>query len=211
MNNCSIYTKIITDYSRRNHLTVLSPTSSLRDALSMLIQNHRIAVGDDTLENYITQSDFVKFFRDQGIFDEISQMTVNELNLGNSPVISINRNQRVIEAFKLMIIHNINGIAVVDDDSHFVGQISSTDIRCISTSGDKLNHLYDNYSDYHIIMEKYNPPINPITVNGKSNLMSVIETMLTNKIHRVYVVEDYLLQRVITFTDILRASSKIIQ
>jgi len=196
-----------TNYSRNNLLQVLPPTTSFRDLVKSLIQNHRVAIGwDDALEDYITQSDIVKFLKEKDALCELASKTIKDLGLGTSHVISINQNQRAVEAFKKMVINKVSGIAVVDDNSHLVGQISSSDIKCISQTGELVSHLYDTYSHYkEILINKYNAPDKTITVPPLATFGDVVDTLVKYKLHRVFVVgEDNALISVISLTDVLK-------
>jgi len=105
-------------------------------------------------------------------------------------------------------LHKVSGLAVIDDKSHLVGQVSSSDIKCISNTGELLNHLYDSFYKYKKVMtEKYNVPPQPIVVYQDTPFSAVVDTIVSNRIHRVFIVEgeERLLVGVISLTDVLKA------
>jgi len=195
----------ITNYSRQSHLQVLPPNTSLKEVINVLTQHHHVAIGDDELQDFLSQSDIVKFLKEKDAFGELGTKTIKELNLGSSNVISVKENQRVVEAFKLMLLNKVSGLAVVDDYSHLMGQISSSDIKCITHSGEMLSCLYETYPVYRkILVEKYNVSPQSITVSPTATLKEVVDALVQNKIHRVFVVKaDNTLESVISLTDIL--------
>jgi len=196
----------ITNYSRNNLLHVLPPTSSVVDIVQYLCEHHRVAIGDDELFDYISQSDIVKFLKEKNILGELGSKTIKELGLGSANVISITPNQRVIEAFKKILLNKVSGIAVVDENSRLVGQISSSDLKCISQSGDMINRLYETYHSYRkVLVEKYNAPARLITVVPDTTFAQLVDILVDNKIHRAFVVkDDNILVSVISLTDVLK-------
>jgi len=196
----------VTNYSRNNLLHVLPPTSSVVDIVKSLCEHHRVAVGDDELFDYISQSDIVKFFKEKNVLGELGRKTIKELGLGSANVISVTPNQRVIEAFKKIVINKVSGIAVVDENSRLVGQISSSDLKCISETGEMIKQLYETYNSYRRdLVEKYHAPIQMITVGQHTTFAKLVDILVENKIHRAFVVkDDNILVSVITLTDVLK-------
>jgi len=198
--------QFITNYSHQNLLQVLRPDSTFRDVVNVLRSAHRVAIGDDQIVNYVSQSEVVKLLKERGAYNALSSKTIEELQLGSKNVLSIKDTQKVIEAFKLIVTHKVTGVAVVDDNGQLQGQISISDIRNITTSGEMLPRLYETYHPYRkILVEKYNAPPKMITVPTGVTLSQVIDTIVTNSLHRVFVVDkDNHLISVITLTDLLK-------
>jgi CBS domain-containing protein len=48
-------------------------------------------------------------------------------------VISVNQNATVLEAFQLMSLNSISGVAIVDNEMKLLGTISASDLKVIST------------------------------------------------------------------------------
>jgi len=198
--------QFITNYSHQNLLQVLRPDSTFRDVVNVLRSAHRVAIGDDEIVNYVSQSEVVKLLKEHGAYNALSSKTIEELQLGSKNVLSIKDTQKVIEAFKLIVTHKVTGVAVVDDNGQLQGQISISDIRNITTSGEMLPRLYETYHPYRkILVEKYNAPPKMITVPTGVTLSQIIDTIITNSLHRVFVVDkDNHLISVITLTDLLK-------
>jgi len=198
--------QFITNYSHQNLLHVLKPESSFKDVLNTLKSVHRVAIGDDEIVNYVSQSEVLKLLKERSAYDPIGAKSIDELNLGCKDVISIKDTQRVIEAFKLIVLHKITGVAVVDDKRELKGLISASDIKSITTSGEMLPRLYETYYPYRkILVDKYNAPQQTITVLSGASLNQVLDTIINYRLHRVFVVDqNNHLQSVITLTDLLK-------
>jgi len=194
----------LTNFSRRNSLHVLPGSSSLVDVAKILQKSHRIAVGDKKLENYVSQSELVKFLYQNKLYHNGSH-SVKDLNLGTKKVISMGIKQLVIEGFKQMIVNKISGVGVVDEDGQLVGVVSAHDVRVIGNSADLLEHLYSDYPTYRVYLQNnFQVPSAPITVSESDTLDKVITTLLENKIHRVFIVDNYKKPiGVISFGDVL--------
>jgi len=193
----------LTNFSRRNQLHVLPATTMVSQIASILKKSHRIAIGDVKLENYITQSEMVKFLFTKKMYYNGSK-TVKELNIGTKIVITINRNERVIEAFKKMIIHKISGVGVVDDQGKLVGVVSAHDVRTVGASIQFLDSLYHSFDKYRECLQlSFKVPSTPITVSPSDTMDHVISTMIDNNVHRVFIVQEEKLSGVISFGDVL--------
>jgi len=198
--------QFITNYSHQNPLYELPPDSSFKDLVSALTKYHRVAIGDGTIVNYVSQSEVVKLLTERGVFSHIGSKTREELHLGSKDVISVKDNQKVIEAFILMVTHKVSGVAVIDDKGQLVGQISASDIKNITNTGEMISRLYDTYHPFRKILEEnFKVPKKTITVPASATLYEVLETLVKNKLHRVYVLgNDHQAVGVITLTDILK-------
>jgi CBS domain-containing protein len=198
--------QFLANYSHQNQLHVLKPDCSFKDIVTTLTKVHRLAIGDETIINYISQSEVVRLLKEKDAFAHIASKTIEELNLCNKPLISVKEGDRVIEAFKLMVTNNVSGVAVINDKQQLVGQISSSDIKCISLTGEMVPRLYETYHHYRkILIQKYKAPEITITVPLKANLSEVLETIINNRLHRVFLIgKDDHAAGVISLTDILK-------
>jgi len=171
-----------------------------------LTKSQRIAIGDDRLQNYVSQSEIVKILAEKNAFAPFASKTIKELNLGNNNVIHVKENDRVIEAFKLMIINKVSGVAVVNDQNQIIGQISSSDIQNISKTGEMVQRLYETYAPYRkILVEKYQAPEKLITVLSGTQFSELLDVIVKNRLHRIFVVgENNILESVISLTDLLK-------
>lgn len=159
----------------------------------------------------MTQFDIVNFLNAKlDKTDEKFKQTLAELKLGFRKVISVPEHQHVGDAFRLIKTHNVSGVAVVDADGILHGNISASDIRL-----DK-DFSVDSLIEFcwqpvlAIIQERKahadaKGAAYPISVRSTSSLQEVIDIMTSNRIHRVYIVDDHKkLQGVVSLADLLR-------
>lgn len=121
------------DLSKRNPLYTLEGHLPLVKALFMFKEKgvHRVCVGKgNSIQNVLTESAVIDWLnKNANSFSTLFSKTVDELNLGLKDVISINENEKAIEAFKLMSKHRITAVAVVDDNGVLKTAVSAKDLR----------------------------------------------------------------------------------
>jgi CBS domain-containing protein len=175
---------------------------------------------DKRLVNIITQSRLAECINELWDVDpglsELGQKTISELDLGSKEVVWVSDSSRALDAFKLIKEKGISGVAVVCRDStsqehphpKLVGNISTHDLMCVKSSGKYLKLLYGTVSDYLQTL-KYMSPHTPrglITCTPKDRLRDVLHEIVTNRVHRSYIVKSHegnQLLGVISLTDIL--------
>jgi len=130
--------------------------------------------------------------------------------LPKTPVITIKDTELVAEGFKKMILEKVSGVGVVDSENKLVGCLSATDIRGISHHGDLLEHILLDYHKYRETMADLKIPIKTDIIKATANatLQSVIDTVISERVHRVFITEGNHLTGVISLTDILKCISE---
>lgn len=165
----------------------LKEGTSLLTALEMLADGaYRLAIVDDKhyIKHIISQStvlDFIKLHLDK--LGELKNIKVEEMDPSLQYVLSISGNQRAFDAFKIIKITNVGGIAITDDEGKLIGNISAKDFKKIASTGRFLKRLFQPAKEYLC-----SPA--PITVTLSDNLEKVIREMTSKRVHRVYVVND---------------------
>ncbi|KAJ0037948.1 hypothetical protein Pint_22677 [Pistacia integerrima] len=158
--------------------------------------------GKPDIKNYITQSAVVQGLegcKGRDWFDCIAAQSIADLGLpfiSSHEVISIQSNELVLEAFKRMKENQIGGIPVVEGPKKkIVGNVSIRDIRHLllqpelfsnfrqPTVRDFMNTIVSTTQDFGRVFP-------PITCKLDSTLGSVIQTLASKSVHRVYVVAD---------------------
>jgi len=204
--------KIITNYSKREALPIVHLDSTVKALIGILASSHRAAVIDHKkLVNYITQSDAVEFIHQHRLVGPIGTKTVEALQIASKNVVTINQDQPVVNAFSKMIIHKVSGVGVVNGAGELVGCISAHDIRAVTGSGELLEHLYHSYNEYRQIMDSLKVPTKPqiIKANAQTNLNQVIDTLVKEKVHRLFVTDQHNHAiGVVSLGDVLRCISE---
>ncbi|CAN8239142.1 unnamed protein product [Cochlearia groenlandica] len=200
----------------------VSTESSMLSVL-LLLSKYRlrnvpvIKPGEPDIKNYITQSAVVQGLegcKGRDWFDHISALPISDLGLpfmSPNEVISIDSEELVLEAFKRMRDNNIGGLPVVEGpNKKIVGNISMRDIRYLLLQPQvfsNFRHLTVRSFATKIATggEEYGLAIPAITCKPDSTLGSVINSLASRSVHRVYVEtgDDNELYGVITLRDVI--------
>ncbi|OMO82411.1 Cystathionine beta-synthase, core [Corchorus olitorius] len=163
-----------------------------------------IEAGQPDIKNYITQSAVVAGLegcRGRDWFDCISSRPLSDLGLPFMPadeVISIGSDDLVLEAFKRMRDNQVGGLPVVEGSGKkIVGNISIRDIRHLLLKPE----LFSNFRFRQLTVKDFmNTVVStgqecgrltpPITCKVDSTLGSVIQSLASKMVHRIYVVAE---------------------
>eukprot|EP00298_Acanthocystis_sp_HF-20_P010647 c18970_g1_i1.p1 GENE.c18970_g1_i1~~c18970_g1_i1.p1 ORF type:complete len:352 (+),score=178.75 c18970_g1_i1:49-1104(+) len=189
--------------------------STLLDAMLIMGKYgiHRIpivsfAVGD--IVNFITQSAVVgKISEACKAQNKSFNETLAELGLAKlKDVARVHTEQPLLSAFLLIIEHHVTAVPVVDNFGHIIGNISASDVHSLVSEPHLFVQTTRSYMTVGAFLEwrsqRENNVKAPITFKPESTLQSVMDCMVTQKIHRVYVVDD--LNRpigVVSLTDVI--------
>ncbi len=169
----------VLDYMSRPVITVRS-TDTLAHARNLMLRHNigRLVVYEDnTIKGILSATDFVKIFA----HPELARRPLNELvvrDIMSSNVISIEENESIIDAAKLMTKHNIGSLPVVNADEVLTGIITRAD----------LTRAYaENYEGELKVIDVINkdPPI----VSPFHTIHKVVEEMERKNYYRVVVVD----------------------
>ncbi|XP_021299605.1 SNF1-related protein kinase regulatory subunit gamma-1-like [Herrania umbratica] len=176
-----------------------------------------IEPGKPDIKNYITQSAVVgglEGCRGRDWFDCISSRPISDLGLpfmSPDEVVSIQSDGLVLEAFKRMRDNQVGGLPVVEGPSKkIVGNISIRDIRHLLLKPE----LFSNFRQLTVkdfmntvvsMGQEFGRLTPPITCKVDSTLGSVIQSLATKLVHRIYVVaeNEYEVIGVITLRDVI--------
>jgi 5'-AMP-activated protein kinase regulatory gamma subunit len=191
----------------------ITEDSSLFQALERMAREgqHRLAVQDTfgRVCGVLVQSQLIKYMH-----DHISQLgqakytTVEEMR-PYSFISTINENAPAIQAFELMDSKRIsmNGIAVTNDSGHLTDVISTHDLRSILPGSYEYNKMWGSVKEFKTSVRSKYPNVRTLPVKAKRSdtLQSVISKMAINKVHRVFIVNEFNTPiDVLSQTDILR-------
>lgn len=100
------------------------------------------------------------------------------------PVV-IGPDARIEDAERMLEMHEVTGLPVVDDDARLVGVISQTDL--LRGSGDLHSAVRRRYTGLRVADLMTSPPI---TVDVTTPVVDAARLMRDEKVHRVVVVDD---------------------
>jgi len=134
----------------------------------------------------LTLTDILAYINKHTLFmDKINEKTVENLQLGYRNVVSISRTSKAFEAFLLMHQNEISGVAITDDKARLVGNISASDLKHINYDTEIMKRLSQPVDQYLVASTQKTVPI---TVHPDSQIKEIIHKMISNHVHRVYVV-----------------------
>jgi len=171
-------------------------------------QVHRVFVFSDstTITNIITQSAIVEYLTTLDLAD-FGRATIKELNLGSSPVFTVDITEKTIAAFRTLRNQKIYAVAVCNQGI-LVATISAKDVRFICSSTDNFRLLYSPISEFlsdvrHSEVNIKNPSI---VCKETDSISSILGKLVENRIHRIFVVDELSKPtKIITLTDIMKA------
>ncbi|XP_077233678.1 cystathionine beta-synthase (CBS) protein [Tasmannia lanceolata] len=161
-----------------------------------------IEVGKPIIKNFITQSAVVQGLeqcKGRDWFETIAARPISDFGLpfmSHNEVICINSDGLILEAFKRMKDNRIGGLPAVEGSNRkIVGNISIRDIRFLLLKPD----LFSNFRQLTVMnfmttIASTNQELGktvvtpPITCKQNACLGSVIESLASKSVHRVYVV-----------------------
>lgn len=203
--------------SRRNIFHPVTLNDSLWSVCEVLAKGvHRVPVVDETghVVNIISQSTIVNFLHSHiaQIKGELSE-TIQHLNFGTRPVISVKKDTPAIDTFRLMDNKKISSVSVVDDEGRFVGNTSASDLKLfVKTLSLDLLRLpimeYLNKIRQDSVSDIKMPTI---ACSSKDSLALVLSKLSSTKVHKLFVADDvdgFKPSCVVSITDILRKITK---
>eukprot|EP01132_Coremiostelium_polycephalum_P012289 gene12289-15025_t len=186
--------------SKSKKFQKLSPGSTIFSAFEILSKEaNRIAVVDEKGEilDLITQFDLVHWVYDN--MDKLGEkrnQKLKDFGSANQYVMSILEHEEVIDAFRLIKIVGVGGVAVIQENGTLVGNISARDIKKLGKNGEQFHRLFSPVKEF--------VDTDPIVCTEEDTLEDVIELLVTKNIHRVYIVDiDFNTVGVITLRDII--------
>ncbi|XP_047959426.1 SNF1-related protein kinase regulatory subunit gamma-1-like [Salvia hispanica] len=200
----------------------VAPDSSMLSVM-LLLSKYRlrnvpvIELGSPSISNFITQSAVVHGLqecRGRDWFDCIAAHPISDLGLpfmSPDQVVSVRDNELVLEAFKKMKENQIGGLPVVEGESTKIfGNISIRDIRFLLLKPE----LFTNFRELTVkdfikavasTTDDNGKIVTPITCQSSSTLGTVIDTLASRAVHRIYVVsgEGKQVLGVVTLRDVI--------
>jgi CBS domain-containing protein len=120
-------------------------------------------------------------------------------HLMNTSVITVNRDEDIYEAMRMMGLINVTGLPVVDDDGTLVGIITEKDILVLL-----CNHLEDANMNPEIGKVAEFMTRNVVCFSPQDNLGDVVECLCTHQFRRVPILDNGKLVGIISRRDVIR-------
>ncbi|GAV26964.1 hypothetical protein PMKS-000425 [Pichia membranifaciens] len=186
--------------TNKNPFIKLTETDTLSSVVEILGTGvHRVAIiNENKLSGILSQRRLVKFLWDNArrfpSMEPLLSSSISTLHIGSQNPISIFGDQPLIEA--LMTMHNLkmSSLAVVDRNSHLLGNISVTDVRLVSTTS-KSDLLYKSCLHFISVilnsrgLENGKDSFPIFHVTSFTSLGRAIAKMVATKSHRLWIVK----------------------
>jgi len=203
--------------SRRHRFNPVTEDEPLSKVVNHLASptTHRVPVVDTQghVINIVSQSTVVKLLSTKCIkigdpaYADNNSISVGELKLGSSPVLSVPKGESVINTFRMLDSKNKSGIALLDETGKLVGTTTGKDLGLFlkNPSLAALNRpIFDYLKEIRANTIDIRTPA--IAVFEKDKVSRAIALLAATSVHRVFVIHDeasYHPTRVISITDIL--------
>jgi len=156
----------------------------------------RIAIVDDDgkLVNIISQSSILQILAEKCIIipekEELDDSLKN-IQIGTSPVISVSKNESVIETFRILEKNKRSGLALVDADGRLVGTTTAKDLGLFLKCPNLAILQIPIFQHLQKIRSQQDNVIAPcISVFPEDKLSRAIGLLVATRVHRIFVVED---------------------
>ncbi|KUI71873.1 Protein SDS23 [Cytospora mali] len=187
---------------RHEQLVSLPPDEFLPGAIEVFGSGiHRLLITSQTgdVVGVLSQLKVLEFFWNEGInfavIDRLYPAVLRDLHIGSQQIIAINADAPLAEALVLMSTEGLTSIAVVDNGLNVVGNISTADVRLL-TSAASLPLLQSTCMHFITVilsergMEKGRDSVPVFYVNPYQTLAHTVAKLVATRSHRMWVVES---------------------
>ncbi|BAE56983.1 gamma subunit of 5'-AMP-activated protein kinase [Aspergillus flavus] len=195
--------KDVKDLGRKEPLTTLPASASVMAAVETFGGGvHRVVVVDERKQNEVvgifSQFRLVKFLWENGrsfpVIDQLYPQALRDLRIGSRDVICINGDKPLSEALHLMNNEGITSVAVVDNHTNVVGNISLTDVKLLTRSS-SLPLLHNTCTHFisvilstrGLVDGKDSFPV--FHVNPGSTLAHTVAKVVATRSHRLWITD----------------------
>jgi len=188
----------VSNHSERDTFLRVYKTADMWTACNVMVdfgKLHRIPIIHETgdLVGLVSQTDVLKWIQPYIEESEIGNRTILETGLGlDKSVIKIDKGKTTREAFKLILEHNISGIAVTGVFEELYGNISGTDFKIVFETNATDFELLDLTIEEFMKRIPPNPIFgyNPIFVTPQDSLKVLVRKFVDPGVHRIFVVHN---------------------
>jgi CBS domain-containing protein len=181
--------KPIVNFSRSNIVPLVSEDVSLSELLKAFSQQqfkaHRVALVDsrNNIVNIVSQSDVLAFAARHIATFPYHLNTIKELNLIHSCIL-ISNESTLVDAINILATNRVSGVGLIDQNGKLLANFSASDLRGLQP------HTFELLSKPAIQYLAHIGKLDhePITCQADQSLSWVIEAMVAEHIHRVYVI-----------------------
>jgi len=182
----------ICNVSGNDKLVVVEAERSILDGIEAMVKNnvHRVLVIKDNKPlDLFSQMDVIRWVVRN--YDQIPESLRNQTagNLQSMVVYVASTKEPVANAFRKMIEHKINGLAVVDEHGILVANLGIADLRGLQPENfEKM--LSDTVEKFvHEMRQFLQKP--PVVAQSGDKFENVLKMMQAEHIHRVFIINEH--------------------
>eukprot|EP01094_Clydonella_sp_ATCC50884_P010812 TRINITY_DN2062_c0_g1_i1.p1 TRINITY_DN2062_c0_g1~~TRINITY_DN2062_c0_g1_i1.p1 ORF type:complete len:322 (-),score=100.34 TRINITY_DN2062_c0_g1_i1:82-1047(-) len=198
----------VTYLARRHQFRPVPVDSTLAEVVQRLSKNvARVPVvnSEGKVVQIISQSALVSFLDKQKHLP--FNNAIQDLDIGGSPVISVNKDTSAIETFKTLEVNNRSGIAILDEQGKICSATSARDLKgfLANPSIERLSMPIFEFLK-QIRRESIDIAAPTITVEMADSLRLCVGKLAATRVHRVFIVDgntSYKPIRVISVKDVV--------
>jgi len=180
----------------KNPMCPIHSNASVKKALEIFVRSgaHRLPVVEGKfLRSIVTESTLIRWIGAHlsEISVQLRKKTIRELGIGLKEVISVRLDTNVIEAFRLMVKHNIHGVAVLDVDGTIFSNISVKDIKTLEPDA-IFTKMYRSTLEVIQMVRSVNlKAVFPsFCVSLDTTLQEAINKLVVLRVHRLYIEDE---------------------
>jgi len=187
---------------RKESLVTLQAHEDLLSAIELFASGiHRILVTSQGGEviGVLSQLKLIEFFWNESVhfqaIDDLYPRLLRDLGIGSQRIISVNAESPLSDALNLMSQEGLSSVAVTDNVSNVVGNISSADVKHL-TNAASLPLLSSSCLHFISVIltergtEKGKDSFPVFHVNPYSTLAHTVAKLVATRSHRMWVVES---------------------
>ncbi|ETN45291.1 uncharacterized protein HMPREF1541_09122 [Cyphellophora europaea CBS 101466] len=191
----------IKDWGKKEPLTFLPGNSDLVRAIDTFGKGlHRI-VATDTAGNVtglLSQTRLIRFLWEHGrhfpVIEQLHSQYLRDLKIGSNSVIAINGDKPLADALTLLLNEGVSSLAVLDNSSNVVGNISVVDVKLLTTSSSLplLRNTCIHFVSYILSnrgMENGKDSFPVFHVTPMNTLAHIVAKLVATRSHRLWVTE----------------------
>ncbi|KEY64746.1 hypothetical protein S7711_05398 [Stachybotrys chartarum IBT 7711] len=187
---------------RKETLVNLTSDSNLAQGIEVLgsgIHQFLVTDNDGDVTGIVSQLQVIEFFWSEGVnfptIDRLYALILRDLGVGSQQIISINSDAPLSDALRLMNDEGLTSVAVVDNGQNVVGNISTRDVRHLTStaSAPLLGASCMHFISYILNekgVEKGRDAVPVFHVTPYSTLAHTVAKLVATKSHRMWVVDS---------------------
>ena len=139
---------------------------------------------------FLSQTDVIRFLYEQREnFSDFLSLSLSSLGLiSKTPIIACSTDSSALTAFRKITLHDISALPIVDPHGKLVSTLSASDVRGLDETSFKYTLL--SVMEFLEKVRGEKAMLNNFVARESDSLLSVIQTTVQKKVHRVWVVNE---------------------